>query len=112
MLDSVIAAREKAALQAYRHALDGAGSLRDRVKRLAKIRSEEGYMASVAAGTDGALLLIENHCPICVAARRARAFAARSSRCSARRWVKTSVSCATNTSSPAPRRCVYRIAAK
>ncbi len=74
MLDSVIAAREKAALRAYRHALDDAGSLRDRVKRLAKIRSEEGYMASVAAGPDGALLLIENHCPICVAAKACQGF--------------------------------------
>ncbi|MEL6180470.1 MAG: MarR family transcriptional regulator, partial [Myxococcota bacterium] len=28
-----------------------------------------GYMASVERDADGALLLIEDHCPICVAAR-------------------------------------------
>lgn len=74
MLDSVIAAREKAALRTYRRALDGADSLKERVKRLARIRSEEGYMASVAAGPGGALLLVENHCPICVAAKACQGF--------------------------------------
>jgi predicted ArsR family transcriptional regulator len=74
MLDSVIAAREKAALAAYRRALDGAQSLKDKVKRLAKIRSEEGYMAGTAPGGAGALLLIENHCPICVAAKACQGF--------------------------------------
>ncbi len=74
MLDAVIEQREKAALKAYRRALEGAASLKEKAKRLAKIRSEEGYMASVAAGGDGALLLVENHCPICVAAKACQGF--------------------------------------
>ena len=74
MLDAIIEEREKAASKTYRKALDGAASLRDRVKRLAKIRSDEGYMASVASGSDGELLLIENHCPICVAAKACQGF--------------------------------------
>jgi predicted ArsR family transcriptional regulator len=74
MLDSVIEAREQAALSAYRRALDGAASLKEKVKRLARIRSEEGYMAGTASGGNGALLLIENHCPICVAAKACQGF--------------------------------------
>jgi predicted ArsR family transcriptional regulator len=74
MLDAVIEVREQAALKTYRRTLDGAASLKEKVKRLAKVRSEEGYMASTAAGDDGALLLIENHCPICVAAKACQGF--------------------------------------
>jgi predicted ArsR family transcriptional regulator len=74
MLDQVIAVREKAARESYRRTLEGAATLKDKVKRLAKIRSEEGYMASVAAAGDGALLLVENHCPICVAAKACQGF--------------------------------------
>ena len=31
-------------------------------------------MANAAAGADGALLLVENHCPICVAAKACQGF--------------------------------------
>jgi predicted ArsR family transcriptional regulator len=74
MLDQVIGVRERVALSSYRQALDGAASLKEKVKRLARLRSEEGYMASAGAGGDGALLLIENHCPICVAAKACQGF--------------------------------------
>lgn len=42
--------------------------LRARVEALAALRSQEGYMAEVRSEPDGSLLLIEHHCPICVAA--------------------------------------------
>ena len=74
MLDEVIAVRERAALQTYGRGLAGARSLKEKVKRLARIRSEEGYMASAVAGPAGSLLLIENHCPICVAAKSCQGF--------------------------------------
>jgi predicted ArsR family transcriptional regulator len=74
LVDRVIGVREQAALQAYGAALKGARTLKERVKRLAKLRSAEGYMASSAAGPDGSLLLIENHCPICVAAKACQGF--------------------------------------
>jgi predicted ArsR family transcriptional regulator len=74
MLDQVIGGREQAALRNYRARLDGAKSLKEKVKRLAAIRSEEGYMARAEPGTDGALLLVENHCPICVAAKACQGF--------------------------------------
>ena len=35
---------------------------------LARIRSEEGYMAMVETEAPGRFLLVENHCPICAAA--------------------------------------------
>lgn len=53
---------------AYGEKLSSAKSLGERVKRLAKARSDEGYMAE--AQKDGRdWLLIENHCPICSAAK-------------------------------------------
>lgn len=47
----------------------GEGSLRERLERLATVRSEEGYMAEVSESEDGALLMVENHCPVCQAAK-------------------------------------------
>jgi predicted ArsR family transcriptional regulator len=47
----------------------GDGTLKARLTRLAKLRSEEGYMAEVSQTDDGALLMVENHCPVCQAAR-------------------------------------------
>jgi predicted ArsR family transcriptional regulator len=112
MLDAVIDAREKAALQAYRRALDGAASLKEKVKRLAKIRSEEGYMASVATGSEGALLLVENHCPICVAAKACQGFC-RSELTLFRETLGDSVTVERDEHIVSgARRCVYRIAAK
>lgn len=68
-LERLIAHREAQTLATYRERLADAASLAERVKRLAKMRSAEGYMAE--AKRDGnAMLLIENHCPICVAAQR------------------------------------------
>ncbi|WP_425411086.1 helix-turn-helix transcriptional regulator [Hyphococcus sp.] len=52
----------------YGEKLSGATTLGERVKRLAKARTGEGYMAE--AKRDGRdWLLIENHCPICSAAK-------------------------------------------
>lgn len=68
-LERLITHREGSTLASYREQLAGAGSLAERVRQLARIRSAEGYMAE--ATRDGnAMVLIENHCPICAAARR------------------------------------------
>jgi predicted ArsR family transcriptional regulator len=112
MLDQVIEVREKAALQTYRRALDGAVSLKEKVKRLAKIRSEEGYMASTASGGDGALLLIENHCPICVAAKACQGFC-RSELTLFQETLGKDVNVARDEHIVAgARRCVYKISVK
>lgn len=72
-IDQVIATREQAMAQAYAQELAGATDLPDRLGRLAAIRTQEGYMATVEQ--DGAdWLLIEHHCPICVAAAACQGF--------------------------------------
>jgi predicted ArsR family transcriptional regulator len=68
-LDAVVAARTAAQRSTYQLALPdpARSSVRVRVRRLAEVRSAEGYVAE--ATTDGAsMLLIEHHCPICDAA--------------------------------------------
>ena len=45
-----------------------------KLRELARIRTEEGYMAEVKPADKGSYLFIENHCPICVAATRCQGF--------------------------------------
>lgn len=73
-LDRLVARREKATEFAYRKALEDAGTLEQRLARLAEVRVAEGYMAEWSRRDDGAYLLIENHCPICVAAAACQGF--------------------------------------
>ena len=49
-------------------------SLDRKLAELAKVRSEEGYMAEVRREDDGSFLLVENHCPICAAANACQGF--------------------------------------
>lgn len=71
-LDRLIGERETQQVQRYRDA--GQGSLEARVMRLAELRARDGYMARVERMDDGALLLIEDHCPICAAAESCQGF--------------------------------------
>jgi predicted ArsR family transcriptional regulator len=73
-LDRVIAEREKATRRIYAERVRGGRSLAERAKLLAEQRAEEGYMADVKRQPDGSLLLVENHCPICVAAKACQGF--------------------------------------
>jgi predicted ArsR family transcriptional regulator len=73
-LDRVIAERERATRRTYAERVRPGRSLAERTKLLAEQRAEEGYMAEVKRQPDGSLLLIENHCPICVAARACQGF--------------------------------------
>jgi predicted ArsR family transcriptional regulator len=68
-LDRLIRRREQETLARYKAAMHGARSIAERVRRLAALRSEEGYMAECVAKADGGLLLVENHCPVCAAAQ-------------------------------------------
>jgi predicted ArsR family transcriptional regulator len=70
-LDRLLAERTRLQLRAYRERIRAAsdGSLESRVRVLAAIRREQGYMAECVTRADGSLLLRENHCPICVAAK-------------------------------------------
>lgn len=73
-LQRLIAVRERDSEQRYRAALAGARGLRQRLERLAALRCAEGYMASVIEEGRGRYLLIEDHCPVCAAARACQGF--------------------------------------
>lgn len=60
-------------LESYTARLAGLPRLGARVRRLAAIRSEEGYMAEARRAGNG-WLLVEHHCPICAAARTCQGF--------------------------------------
>ncbi|HKG46763.1 MAG TPA: metalloregulator ArsR/SmtB family transcription factor [Pyrinomonadaceae bacterium] len=51
-------------------------SLDRKLEELAKVRTEEGYMAEIRKEDDGSYLLVENHCPICAAANACQGFCA------------------------------------
>ncbi|HEX5370843.1 MAG TPA: metalloregulator ArsR/SmtB family transcription factor [Dehalococcoidia bacterium] len=73
-LQRVIAVRTARQLAALRETVHPEAPLRERLEALARQRTLEGYMAEVGEADDGALLLIEHHCPICDAAKACRAF--------------------------------------
>ncbi|WP_432383641.1 helix-turn-helix transcriptional regulator [Duganella sp. P38] len=73
-LEKLIASREQASELEYRQHLAASRTLPERVAALVRARSAEGYMAELEAQTDGSLLLVENHCPICAAARQCQKF--------------------------------------
>jgi predicted ArsR family transcriptional regulator len=72
-LDRLIAARAAESGAGYAAALQGSADLGERVRRLAQIRTREGYMAECQPAEDG-YLLVENHCPICAAATACQGF--------------------------------------
>jgi len=73
-LDRLIEARQEAMVANYRQALEPYPDLGDRVDVLVRLRTVEGYMAKFEMQRDGSCLLIENHCPICAAAKTCQGF--------------------------------------
>lgn len=67
-LDAVVTAHSKSQLDSYMDQLSDKKTLATRLKGLAKIRTAEGYMASISQDAQG-WLFAENHCPICAAAK-------------------------------------------
>ena len=49
-------------------------SVESKLRELARVRTEEGYMAEVRRNGNGGFLFIENHCPICAAATACQGF--------------------------------------
>lgn len=68
-IDKLVAIRSAEQLRSYGEQLAADTDLRRKLELLAGIRTREGYMARVEDQEDGSLLFIENHCPICEAAR-------------------------------------------
>ncbi len=73
-LDRLIEHRSENIELRYRQQLRAERGLAAKVARLCALRSEEGYMAEWRTLADGALLLAENHCPICAAAAACQGF--------------------------------------
>lgn len=74
-LGRVLASRCRAQREAYAKRIRPKDPLEKRLSELARVRTEEGYMAEVRAeGEGGGFLLVENHCPICAAANACQGF--------------------------------------
>lgn len=72
-VDDVIGRHEQKTRSRYSKELEDADTLEGRVAKLVEIRSREGYMAEYEKDEEG-FLLIENHCPICTAAKACQGF--------------------------------------
>lgn len=73
-LGQLINKRAESQLVQYQERMKDNETLEGRIKVLVEIRSEEGYMAEMQRHSDGSFSLIENHCPICVAAQTCQQF--------------------------------------
>jgi predicted ArsR family transcriptional regulator len=58
----------------YAKRISEADPLQKKLVELARMRTEEGYMAEVKSEGGGSYLLVENHCPICAAATACQGF--------------------------------------
>jgi predicted ArsR family transcriptional regulator len=72
-MQKVLDARAAAQRAAYARRIRRGAPVGVRLRELARVRSEEGYMAEVRRD-DGSFLFIENHCPICAAANACQGF--------------------------------------
>ncbi len=68
-LEKLVSHRTEKQQARYTDAASDKKTLQSRLETLAEERSKEGYMAEVVVQEDGVLLLLENHCPICEAAK-------------------------------------------
>jgi len=69
-LDRLLKLRTSDQERVYRARIGEKPSLKARLDALARVRSEEGYMADVRRDPEsGGWLFVENHCPICAAAK-------------------------------------------
>ena len=111
-LERVLTSRCARQREDYGKLIGPQDSLEKNLNELAKVRSEEGYMAEIRREDDGGFLLVENHCPICAAANACQGF------CSTELDLFRSVLGPTVTVERAEHiikgdhRCVYRISAQ
>lgn len=68
-LEKLLTLRAGQQVADYSRQLEGLRTLSAKVRALARLRSNEGYMAEAIRDKDGGWLLIENHCPVCSAAK-------------------------------------------
>ncbi|MCP4956886.1 helix-turn-helix transcriptional regulator [Photobacterium aquimaris] len=68
-LQAIINKREQQTLEHYQTAITDCLDLKTKLVALTELRQRDGYMAELICDDNG-FLLIENHCPICLAATR------------------------------------------
>ncbi|MDT5272378.1 MAG: hypothetical protein QOH49_4564 [Acidobacteriota bacterium] len=74
-LNRVLVSRCARQREDYAKRIRAADPLEKKLKELARVRTEEGYMAEVRREEEGGgFLLVENHCPICAAANACQGF--------------------------------------
>lgn len=76
-LEKLLEVRTRHQISAYQSAMPIQGDLQEKVQALADLRTNEGYMAEIQALDNDSCVLIENHCPICVAATACTGLCAR-----------------------------------
>jgi len=69
-MEKLFQARMRDLNEAYKVRLADAKSWDEKLKILAQIRDEEGYLAEVQPGENGAPRLIEHHCPVAALAKQ------------------------------------------
>ncbi len=72
-LDLLISDREKQNYARYAKALENKNTIAEKLSSLSAVRSQEGYMAEWSQEENN-YLFIENHCPICAAAKECQGF--------------------------------------
>jgi predicted ArsR family transcriptional regulator len=73
-VESVLQSRLRQQQASYGERMSATAPLRKKLQQLARIRTEEGYMAEVKREGKTGFLFIENHCPICAAAAFCKGF--------------------------------------
>ncbi|UTV27924.1 helix-turn-helix transcriptional regulator [Photobacterium atrarenae] len=68
-LSQVVERRENQTFEQYQQAMATSADLREKLEILTTLREQEGYMAELHQDGDS-FVLVENHCPICHAAKR------------------------------------------
>lgn len=68
-MDTLMNKRAEDQASQYMNAIPARASLKTKLERLVEMRSQEGYMAEMKMLDNKTYLFIENHCPICSAAR-------------------------------------------
>jgi predicted ArsR family transcriptional regulator len=73
-LKRVLESRSARQQTAYAQRIAPSASLGEKLRQLARLRTEEGYMAEVKPDGKAGFLFVENHCPICAAATACKGF--------------------------------------
>ena len=76
-LNKLLTIRMSEQIATYRVRINNTAPLRQKLEELAQLRTQEGYMAAVLTDENDDLLLVENHCPICDAAKNCVSLCAR-----------------------------------